>query len=214
MSSREHILGKLRGGKRPFPTATPIKSHIPMTPISDDADTLLARFIQEATAVDVTIHQAKNETAAIEQILQLIGSDAEVMIWEPAHMPLPRLTQSLADAQIGVADSDNADVRVGITGATAALAATGSLLLESGNGRFRTTSLLPSIHIAVIRQNQILPNFESWVQQQEENGRQAFQAASNIIIITGPSRTADIGMELILGMHGPSELHLIILDIA
>jgi len=68
------------------------------------------------------------------------------------------------------------------------------------------------IHIAVITRDQILPDLEHWVAWQRVNGLPAFNQASNIAIISGPSRTADIAMESILGMHGPGSVHVVILD--
>ncbi|NDJ54030.1 MAG: lactate utilization protein, partial [Chloroflexi bacterium] len=75
----------------------------------------------------------------------------------------------------------------------------------------RSASLLPTMHIAIIRQEQIVPNFEAWAEQQRADEFEGFRQASNIVAISGASRTADIAMELILGMHGPAELHIVIL---
>ena len=86
----------------------------------------------------------------------------------------------------------------------------------SGNGRFRAASLLPPIHIAVLNTNQIVPDLESWWAAQKwaaqkAAGLEQTRQHSNIAIITGPSRTADIAMQLVMGMHGPRELHLVLL---
>jgi L-lactate utilization protein LutC len=64
----------------------------------------------------------------------------------------------------------------------------------------------------VITSDQILATLEQWISRQRANGLSAFQQISNIVIVSGPSRTADIAMELILGMHGPGELHIVILN--
>ncbi|RXL64508.1 hypothetical protein EO238_33075, partial [Citrobacter sp. AAK_AS5] len=77
------------------------------------------------------------------------------MAWAFDQIPLPGLAQALDAAGIAVAALDDSDVTVGISGADAALAATGSLVLSSGSGRYRATTLLPTIHIAVIRESQI-----------------------------------------------------------
>jgi L-lactate dehydrogenase complex protein LldG len=102
-------------------------------------------------------------------------------------------------------------MRVGITGVDAALAATGSLVLAAGVGKHRVTSLLPPLHIAVVRASQIMPDLESWVAMQRAQGLDAFRRMSSVIVISGPSRTADIAMQLIMGMHGPAELHIILI---
>jgi L-lactate dehydrogenase complex protein LldG len=182
-----------------------------MTPLADDPVTVRDRFIQEATALNVTIHQPAVQSEAIEIILDILAEDTAVLAWDSAAIPLPDLPAALAAAGIAIAPPADPAVRVGISGADAALAATGSLVLASGDGRYRATSLLPPVHIAVLTTDQILPNLEAWVARQRVAGLSLFQESANIVIISGPSRTADIGMELILGMHGPREMHLLLL---
>jgi len=50
---------------------------------------------------------------------------------------------------------------------------------------------------------------ESWISLSQDIGRNV-QEASNIVIISGPSKTADIAMDLVMGMHGPQEVHLVL----
>jgi L-lactate dehydrogenase complex protein LldG len=69
-----------------------------------------------------------------------------------------------------------------------------------------STSLLPEIHLAVIKSSQIVSSLEEALQL--ENVREA----SATTLITGPSRTADIEMTLTIGMHGPKELIVYIVD--
>jgi L-lactate dehydrogenase complex protein LldG len=102
-------------------------------------------------------------------------------------------------------------VRVGLTGVDAALAATGSVVVVSGSGRARAASLVPPIHIAVVAASQIVPDLESWWAVQKAAGLEQIRQHSNVVVITGPSRTADIAMQLVMGMHGPRELHLVLL---
>lgn len=210
MSSREQILERLRSRQTPFPGINPPDTYQPMTPMTVDEAGLLARFVSEAEALSSIIHQPTGEAQAIQAILEILGADETVLAWEWSSIPLPGLSSALEAAHISVASPRDPGVRVGISGATAALAATGSLVLSSGKGQYRTTSLLPPVHIAVITRSQIVPNLEHWIRDQRAVGLPAFQQASNTIIISGPSRTADIAMELILGMHGPGELHIII----
>jgi L-lactate dehydrogenase complex protein LldG len=211
MSSRDQILGKLRQAKRPFPTITPLAAHQPVVPLNDTSPAALqAHFVQEAQKAACVVHQANSPAAAIAEILQIVGEDTAVSAWEPVHIPLPGLAEALDEANIARVGQD-ASVRVGITGVDAALAATGSLVLLSGNGRFRASSLLPPIHIAVLTASQIVPDLESWWAAQKAAGLEQTRQHSNIAVITGPSRTADIAMQLVMGMHGPRELHLVLL---
>lgn len=211
MSSREQTLARLRSKAKPFPGVTPPKTYQAMTPLEGDASSLVARFVSEAEALSAVIHQPSDETQAIQIILGILGEDSIVLAWDWPSIPLPTLPGALEAAHISTASPHDPDVRVGISGASAALAATGSLVLSSGKGQYRATSLLPPVHIAVISRHQIVPNLEGWIQQQRLAGLNAFQQTSNIVIVSGPSRTADIAMELILGMHGPGELDIIIL---
>lgn len=62
-----------------------------------------------------------------------------------------------------------------------------------------------------LRSTQIVPDLESWMAAQRADGFAAMRGASNIVVVSGPSRTADIAMELVMGMHGPRELHIVLL---
>lgn len=211
MSSRDQILGKLREAKRPFPTISPPAVHQAVVPLSDTSPTALqARFLQEAEKVACVVHQVDRAAAAIAAILQIVGQDTAVSSWDATYIPLPGFADALDKANIRRVGQD-ADVHVGITGVDAALATTGSLVVLSGNGRFRASSLLPPVHIAVLTASQIVPDLESWWAAQKAAGLAQTRQHSNIAIITGPSRTADIAMQLVLGMHGPRELHLVLL---
>jgi len=211
MSSREQILARLRSKEKPFPQVSLPETYQAMTPLEGDASSLIARFISEAKALSAVIHQPSDKAQAVQIILGILGTDRTLLAWDWSSIPLPALPGALESAHISAASPQDPQVRVGISGASAALAATGSLVLCSGKGQYRATSLLPPVHIAVITRHQIVPNLEGWIQQQRMAGLDAFQQTSNIVIVSGPSRTADIAMELILGMHGPGELHIIIL---
>ena len=101
------------------------------------------------------------------------------------------------------------DVRVGLTGAVAGLADTGSLVLVSGPGRGRIASLLPPLHIAMLRVSQLHPTYAAFLAAHP----QIEDAGSNLVLITGPSRTADIEMTLTRGVHGPGEVHVVLIDV-
>jgi L-lactate dehydrogenase complex protein LldG len=183
-----------------------------MVPLDDTSpDALYGRFLHEAQKAACILHEAESSEAAIAAILQIVGEDQTISSWDPAHIPLPGLVEALDKANITRVGQD-ASVRVGLTGVDAALAATGSIVVLSGHGRFRASSLLPPIHIAVLTASQIVPDLESWWAAQKAAGLEQIRQHSNIVVITGPSRTADIAMQLVMGMHGPRELHLVLLD--
>jgi len=211
MSSREQILGRLRQRKeRPFPASEPAQTHRAVVPPGDQSPVaLLARFIEEAQKAGCVVHEAGSPEAAIAVILEIVGEDTAVSAWDLAHIPLPGLAEALDKANINRVEQD-AGIRVGLTGVAAALAATGSVVVVSGNGRARAASLLPPIHIAVVAAGQIMPDLESWWGTQQAAGLDQIRQHSNVVVITGPSRTADIAMQLVMGMHGPRKLHLVL----
>lgn len=208
MSARDHILKRLRTGQTPFTEVQAITERHVIVPM-DNVD-LLERFIEQATALSAYVYEADDEQSAIGYIWQIIGEDTTIMGWDFAHIPLPTLAGHLSDNGITVAAPRDGTVRVGITGVEAALAATGSLVMAAKDGKPRSVSLLPHVHIAVVHRDQILPHFDAWIDEQAQD-TVGFRQVGNHIVITGASRTADIGMELVLGAHGPAELHIIVL---
>ena len=211
MNARDKILGKLREARRPFTEVEPIPERRHMIPRQNlSPQEQLQLFIDEAEAVGCFVYQL-DENAALEQIMELIGADRSVLSWDASQMPFAGLHGLLESLGVTVADHDAGDVRVGISGVSAVLAATGSLVLESGAGRYRSTSLLPDVHIALMRAEQILPDLETWQEAQKEAGYPAFTESSNTTVITGPSKTADIAHQLVKGAHGPREVHVMIL---
>jgi L-lactate dehydrogenase complex protein LldG len=95
---------------------------------------------------------------------------------------------------------------VGISGAMAGLADTGTVILPSGPDRSQLVSLLPFHHIAILPLHAIYPALEDWL---ADAGAAAIAESSQINLITGPSRTADIEMTLTIGVHGPGNLIVI-----
>jgi L-lactate dehydrogenase complex protein LldG len=103
---------------------------------------------------------------------------------------------------------------IGLTGVDLAVAETGSLVLISGEGRPRSTSLVPPYHVAVFGPSCLVESLgqlgvylEAW----HGAGAPPWRGGA-VTIITGPSRTADIELTLTKGVHGPKELHAIFVD--
>jgi len=103
---------------------------------------------------------------------------------------------------------------VGISGANLAIAESGTLVIVSNEGNARLVTTLPPVHIALVTTEKFVETME-----QAASLIKALTAASSgmkltayISFITGPSRTTDIEKELVIGVHGPQEVHIIILD--
>ena len=107
-----------------------------------------------------------------------------------------------------------ADADLGLTGVDLAIAETGSLVLRSGSGRPRSTSLLPPYHVAVFDHRALVESLEQvgvFLEAWHE-GETPTEHGGVINVITGPSRTADIELTLTRGVHGPKEVHAIFVE--
>lgn len=211
MSSRNSILNKLRATSQPFTHVPPVTERRSMVPLHDKSpEGLYARFVQEAKGIGCSVYEPASPSDAVEQLLGIIGTEKAISAWERHHIPLENLDATLTSAGVRVAAPDDALVRVGLTGADAGLAGTGSLLLASGAGKYRQVSLLPEVHVAVLQADRIIADLEDWFARQRAIGLDEFRRAANVVVVTGPSKTADIAQELILGAHGPKEIHILL----
>jgi len=211
-SARDRILGKLRAAQQPFNDLPPAPDHRYMARPKDlTAEALRARFMDEVKKLSCKPTEQTNAKSAIEYVLGVIGEDKQVISWDFAHIPLKGLKEALDKQSVTIAHHRDDKVRVGITGAAAGLAATGGLVMTSGAGKARIASLLPPVHIAVITADQILPDFDAWIEQRRAKGIDSFKRPANNFVITGSSRTADIAMESVMGVHGPGDVHVVIM---
>ena len=172
-------------------------------------------------------HQARTILAWDEQFIGLPGFDGWLKTQGVARADArlkPCATEAMAQdaAAAVVQDFSPVDRRarlqglepvpLGITGADVAIAESGTVILLGGAGRPRLASLLPPAHIAVVRPHQLVRGLgEALARLKERYGAAMFDDASNLTFITGPSRTADIELTLTLGVHGPREVHIVII---
>jgi L-lactate dehydrogenase complex protein LldG len=217
-SSRDRILQRLRASKPPFEDAPPRPAqYLPVTRLDEDAD-LVARFKAEVERLTGHVHLPPTALDAMNTILDIVGEDRTVMGWE--NLPLPGLNDDLAARGIQIviprargdqrlAELQKAEpIRVGITGADAAFATTGTLALITNEQQGRLPSLLPPVHVALLRRDRLFPRLEDWLASE---GRAVMSRSASIVLVTGPSRTGDIEMQTILGVHGPGVIHVIVL---
>ncbi|HUF93585.1 MAG TPA: lactate utilization protein [Candidatus Limnocylindria bacterium] len=135
--------------------------------------------------------------------LAAFGLDVQAM---PAGVPAMPERDRLR-AVVAAAD-------LGLTGVDLAIAETGTLVLLSGAGRPRTTSLLPTVHVAVFDKDVLVESLEQvglFLEAWHE-GEAPGERGAVINFITGPSRTADIELTLTRGVHGPKEVHVIFVE--
>jgi len=98
-------------------------------------------------------------------------------------------------------------IDAGITTTRGGIAETGSLIVWPATNEPRTLSLVPPIHIAVLRVEDMYPTLHAAMQAQDW----AAQLPTNALLVTGPSKTADIQRLLVYGAHGPRRLIILLL---
>ena len=238
MTTREVFLGRVRQELRKtrgsFPATPSARPPDPMAAaeiirreLAERWPEALERFRLEFERVAGVFHRV----ATVQDVPAAIGgiarerSASRLVAWSAAAMgtdlgpdlrrdglDLTAMPDVAVDAQEARRLREvSAAADIGLTGVDLALAETGTLILLSGAGRPRSTSLLPPTHVALFdrralveRLAQVGVMLEAW---------HASDAVDGVInFITGPSRTADIELTLTRGVHGPKEIHAIFVD--
>lgn len=194
------------------------------------ADELIARFTEEATAVRAQVYLVSDKFQFVEKIGALVteicrtSGATEVAISESGLIAEMNLPTQLAAQGFSVfspatlsLDHEAVVARlaicgVGLTAADYAIAETGTIVLSSDEQNALLVSLLPPVHIALVRSSQIAASLDEVISKvgKERIGR--VEPSRSVTLITGPSRTSDVELVLSIGVHGPKELHVIILD--
>ena len=166
----------------------------------------VARFRERCIAMASTL----DEVDSLAQVAQAVAGylkhndlPAQAVCWPE----FAALEWAAAGLTVQARPSTGED-KVGITGAYCALAETGTLMLLSGENWHATSSLLPETHIAIVPAERIVRAMEDgWDLLRREHGSLPRQ----VNFVSGPSRTADIEMTLVMGAHGPFRVHIILL---
>jgi L-lactate dehydrogenase complex protein LldF len=154
------------------------------------------QFTAELTALGGHVLSTHNPTLAVIELLKSRGVNR-------IHLEPGLLDETLLHtAGIEFTSEPDPQILVGVTKAACGLADTGSILVVDGKGNPLKASLLPEIHIAILRSADICPSLPDAMPLVQNSGAAVF--------ITGPSRTADIEMTLTIGVHGPKEIHVIV----
>lgn len=201
-TAREAILGRVRAalGERD-PAASPAQTTSIRPAFEGDR---VPRFVAKLTAAAAGVTRVAELAAvppAVEAYLQEHGLPAALVVGEAPplpELPWPEGWELARRAALG-------EDRVSLTGAFAAIAETGSLVMLSGPGHPTTLNFLPDDHLVVLRERQVVSHMEDvWALLRERPGGMP----RTVNIITGPSRTADVEQTIQLGAHGPRRLHV------
>ncbi|HTU18542.1 MAG TPA: lactate utilization protein [Gemmataceae bacterium] len=180
---------------------------------------LLVRFREEFTAAGGRLHILA-DAAAVQVILDLVRSRAirRVLLGRGDVLDALSLDEPLRAAGVEIlkveaATAENREAlfqaELGLSGVDYLIAETGSVVLASRPDQPRSLSLLPPLHIAVAERRQLLPDlFDLFAAP----ATSAEDLPASFSIITGPSKTGDIELRLVTGVHGPGEVHVIVID--
>jgi L-lactate dehydrogenase complex protein LldG len=210
-TSRDRILGDIArtlgpGGRARAAAAerriaSPRASVIPARGQGDR----LAVFTAEALLCDATIDEARGaaEVPALVAAYLAGQSLGKTIRCAPGLKTIP--WRQHLEVDFGIAEPEDA---VGVSGAFAGIAETGTVMLLSGPECPTTLAFLPETHIVVLGSRDIVGAYEdAWARLRVE---QPNAMPRSVNWITGPSRTADIEQTLFLGAHGPRRLHIVI----
>jgi L-lactate dehydrogenase complex protein LldG len=143
--------------------------------------------------------------ARISSLLQTAGEGPVLL--EPALAKREPVLRELAGSLTRPSEEELFRAAAGIVSAEAGIAETGSIARAAGPDRPRGFALVPMLLIVVLRASQITADLYDYLA-----GREAHDMPSELVLITGPSKTADIGMKLVTGMHGPGVVHVVVLE--
>jgi L-lactate dehydrogenase complex protein LldG len=204
MSARETILERLRCAERTGHVPASNRAAPPAVPALA-GDQLIARFVRELDALGVQTFVESSEQAVRTRVTDLVGARS-VFQWNPGQLPYG-VGSLFPSAATGASPrSVQAAAELGVTGADAGIAETGSLVVLSGDGKPRAASLLPLVHLAIVRRADLYDSMGAFFASRAD----AIARAACCTFITGPSRTADIELTLTLGVHGPGVVIVVV----
>ncbi len=196
--AEQELLARLRGALKREPGAPipPVPGVPAAARLVNTDDDLVGRFTAAAQAVGAEVLIVAEDELARRVDALLSEADAE---------------RIAVAAETGLAPRDDGgapfDLDAGGTAVTAAIAETGTLVIDSG-ATPQTWSLLPPLHIAVVPEARIVPDLLDILP-----GSDTATQPSARVLVTGPSKTADIEGVLITGVHGPGRLVIMVVRV-
>lgn len=186
---------------------------------------LVQRFVTEVKAVGGDALVVNGLEAAGVQLMRWLDEAAakSALCWQHELLDRLGMKELLGNSNVAVHDYQSLAALteaerkrailacdVGITSCDFAIAETGSLMMCAVNGHERVASLTPPMHIAIVEREQIVPDLIDAFAWLRDNGLD--QLPSNVTLITGPSKTGDIELQLTTGVHGPGKWRVVVVD--
>ena len=209
--SRDHVFHKVRTAigrsAGDDPSAPPaVLLRVPEIGLPDR----IGLFRDALEKLGGSVHEAASPEEARAYVGRLVDGRSAVASESPVLArcgirELPGVSTGYTDARRLKEACAAADV--GITGADYALADTGTLVMLSSPEEARLVSLLPPIHLAVVPRERLLTGLDELFTLLPDPA----SVTSSMVLITGPSRTADIEQILVRGVHGPGETHVVLI---
>ncbi len=209
--SRDHILHKIRtalgrSAGQPPAEAPPVRLRVPEA----DLEARIEAFVGSVSRLGGKARRARSPEEVRDYAARLldgrraVASNAAVLR-DCGITGLPGVEWAFSDYSALQAACVQAEL--GITGADYALADTGTVVLLASAAEARMISLLPPVHLAVVPKERILTGLDELFALLPRPS----ELTSSAVLITGPSRTADIEQILVRGVHGPGEIHVVVL---
>jgi L-lactate dehydrogenase complex protein LldG len=198
---------------RPTPSVSPPVYH---KPLHWNREQRIAAFTERMQAVRGEVHRVDRNDwldwlvrelpqRGLKRVLVGTGSTGKAI----AAKPMPGLKIICYDRPVDEWKSALFDeVDVAVTEAQAGLAESGSLVLWPDTQEPRLMSLVPPVHVALLETDRLFENFAELIDKE----RWAAGLPSNALLISGPSKTADIEQTLAYGIHGPKQLLTLLLE--
>ena len=205
--------GRYKPTRAPDVAWTPGEEARESAPVEDPP----ARFVEELGALGGHARRVATLEEAREYVLDLARERGakRLVRWDVEELEEMGVDGPLGEAGVEVAVwRDLEDFRevagkadIGLSTAAWAIAETGSLVIEGGPGRGRTVTLLPPTHVAVVPVERMLRTVPEAIGKYADKGG---ALPANVTFHTGPSRSGDIEMNIFVGMHGPGDVHVIL----
>jgi L-lactate dehydrogenase complex protein LldG len=219
---RDLILARVRAGaasRRPAPEesiASGADQAAAGTWTTDELLRSFARMSEDAQAPVAVVENFTQARLRVSTILArygvrsvVVGPDAAGDPWSCAEA-LTAAGLSVVVRKPGAARAAVLSAEAGVTAARGGLADTGTLVLVASPGDHRLDSLLPPVHVALLRASSLVPDLAAFCRWMGRD--RLLDAHSAIVLVRGPSRTADIELTLTVGVHGPGETFVIVVN--